>query len=95
MTIVQRCLTASFVVAVIVMIATNMNVTNAMKRSAQSALRNKFAIHVEIAIECSVQSAVILSLGRFLVKNAVTIPAMIVCCDGFYKENRIAQNATK
>ena len=77
------------------MIATNMNVTNVMQRSAQSALRNIFTIYVKIVIKCSVQSAVILSLGLVAVKNAVTIPAMIVCCDGFYKENRIAQNATK
>mmetsp|Transcript_12327 Transcript_12327/g.19011 ORF Transcript_12327/g.19011 Transcript_12327/m.19011 type:complete len:88 (-) Transcript_12327:225-488(-) len=78
----------------IVMIATNMNVTNAMNRSARSALRNNFAINVEIAIEWSVQSAVILGLGRVVVIYVMTYAATNVDCDDFYKESRIAQNAT-
>mmetsp|Transcript_12328 Transcript_12328/g.19013 ORF Transcript_12328/g.19013 Transcript_12328/m.19013 type:complete len:100 (-) Transcript_12328:211-510(-) len=63
----------------IVMIATNMNVTTAMKRSVQSALREAdMAINVKTVMQCSVQNAMQMRQGCVVVVNVMTYVAMIV-----------------
>ena len=63
----------------IVMIATNMNVTTAIKRSVQSALREAdMAINVKTVMQCSVQNAMQMRQGCVVVVNVMSYVAMIV-----------------
>jgi len=77
----------------IVMIATNMNVTSAMKRSAQSALRKAMAaINVKIVTKFSATS--VRRLGCLIAMYAMTDVAMIVDFKNFDRGSEIAQNAS-
>mmetsp|Transcript_36249 Transcript_36249/g.73801 ORF Transcript_36249/g.73801 Transcript_36249/m.73801 type:complete len:84 (+) Transcript_36249:864-1115(+) len=79
----------------IVMIATNMNVTSAMKRSAQSALRKAMAaINVKIVTKFSATSVRRLGCLIAMYAMADVAIAMIVDFKNFDKGSGIAQNAS-
>jgi len=75
-----------------------MNVSNAMKRSAQSVLREVWgAINVKIVIKYSAMISILrlrtLCLCVFAM-NAMTQAAMIVDCKKIVRDYRVAQNAS-
>lgn len=79
--------------AILVMIAVNMDVNYAVKRSAQGVLKNT---NVKIVIKYYAQSAMIRRVrGLCIAMNAMCHAATIVDGEDFNRGDRVAQNASE